>query len=129
MTKSIFKDKFSINSIQINKTNTTFTNAYDMASFLENKITSHPVATFISIFDNYEHTSNIKGEIQDGIKNALVVIFCFGKAIPSSKIMSIRPRSFGITEYEDCFSIDFMDAPSDEMTQIMITWAKELKNK
>ena len=129
MLKSIFKEKFSINSLEINKNETTFASAAEISTFFEDKINNHPVAKYISTFDNFEHTSNLNGPIKDGIKAALVVIFCFGKAIPSIKIMSIRPRSFGITELENSFSIDFEDAPSDEMTEIMINWTKEIKNK
>jgi len=126
MTKSIFKEKYSINSLLINKNDTKLTSANEIAKFFEDKITSHPVAKYISTFDNFEHTSNMNGEIQEGIKAALVVVFCFGKAIPSPKILAIRPRAFGITELENSFSIDFMDAPSDDLTSVMVSWAKEL---
>jgi len=129
MTKTIFKDKYSINTLFISKNETTLSNAKEIANFFEEKITVHPVAKYISTFDNYEHTSSMNGEIQEGIKAALVVMFCFGKAIPTPKILAIRPRTFGITELEDSFSIDFMDAPSDDLTNIMANWTKELKNK
>ena len=129
MTKSIFKDKFPINSIEINKNKTTFKSANEIAIYFQNKITQHPVAKNISIFDNFEHTSNINGAIQDGIISAFVVIFCVGKEIPSAKILALRPRAFGITEFENSFSIDFMDAPSDNLTDVMSAWTKELINK
>jgi hypothetical protein len=129
MTKSLFKDKHPINSLIVNKSETTFKDANEIANFFENKINNHPVAKYISTFDNYSHTSSMNGEIASDIKAALVVIFCFGKAIPSPKILAVRPRTFGISELENSFSIDFMDAPNDELTQIMTNWAKELKNK
>jgi len=129
MTKTIFKDKYSINTLLVSKNETKFQNAQEIANFFEEKITAHPVAKYISTFDNYEHTSSMDGEIQEGIKAALVVMFCFGKAIPTPKILAIRPRAFGITELENNFSIDFMDAPSEDLTNIMTNWAKELKNK
>jgi hypothetical protein len=129
MTKSIFKDKFPINSIEINKNKTTYKTANEIASYFEEKINKHPVAKHISTFDNFEHTSNINGAIQDGIKAALVVIFCVGKEIPTPKILAIRPRAFGITELENSFSIDFMDAPSENLIDVMATWTKELINK
>ena len=129
MTKSIFKDKFPINSLQINKSKTSYKSANEIASYFEEKINQHPVAKHISTFNNFEHTSNINGAIQDGIISALVVIFCVGKEIPTPKILAIRPRAFGITEFEDSFSIDFMDAPSENLLEIMSTWTKELINK
>ena len=129
MTKSIFKEKYSINSLIINKNETTFKNSKEIAKFFEQKIIAHPVAKYISTFDNYEHTSAMNGEILEGIQEAQVVVFCFGKAIPTPKILAIRPRAFGITQLEDTFSIDFMDAPSDDLTNAMSNWAKELKNK
>ena len=128
MTKSLFKEKYPINSLEINKNETTFKSALEIATFFEEKISSHPVAKYISTFDNYEHTSNINGAIQDGIEAALVIIFCVGKEIPTAKILAIRPRAFGITEFENKFSIDFMDAPSENLIEVMSNWAKELKN-
>ena len=128
MTKSIFKEKYSINSLIINKNETTYKTANKIADFFEEKINTHPVAKYLSTFDNYEHTSSINGEIQKGIKAAVVIMFCFGKAIPTPKILAIRPRAFGITELNDSFSIDFMDAPSEDLTNIMSSWVKELKN-
>jgi len=129
MTKSIFKEKYSINTLLVSKNETIFSTSQEIASFFEEKIIAHPVAKYLSTFDNYEHTSSMNGEIQDEIKSALVVMFCFGKAIPNPKILAIRPRVFGITELENSFSIDFMDAPSDDLTNIMTNWTKELKNK
>jgi hypothetical protein len=129
MTQSKFKEKYSINSLVIGKDETTFTSAKEIEASLKAKIDAHPVAKYIATFDNFEHTSNVNGEIHDEINSAIALIFCFGKAIPTPKMLAIRPRTFGICELEDSFSIDFMDAPADDLTNIMITWAKELKNK
>ena len=81
----------------------------------------------IAVFDHYAHTSSIDGEINPDIKSAKNIIFCFGKAIPNTKILAARPRSIAIAELKDKFVIEFIEAPNEQMHQIMETWAKDLK--
>ena len=129
MTKTNFQDKYPILSIKINKNETTYKSVDEILEKFKNNIKNHKIAKFISIFDNYEHTSSIDGEINPDIINAKIIIFCFGPAIPNEKVLAIRPRSFGVSEFNDYFSIDCLEAPNEKITQTMIDWAKEIKNK
>jgi len=126
MTQTTFMDKYPINSLEIPKNKTTITNIDEILSYFKDKIIEHPIATFISIFDHYAHTQSINGEINPEIKNAKNIIFCFGSAIPNTKILSVRPRSIGVAELEDSFMIEFMDAPKEDIQKLLITWSKEL---
>ncbi len=62
----------------------------------------------------------------EGLKNAQNIIFCFGPAIPNTKILAARPRSIGICEFDDHFIIEFIEAPKEELHALMESWAKEL---
>lgn len=62
----------------------------------------------------------------EGLLDAQNVVFCFGPAIPNTKIVAVRPRSVAICELENAFVIEFIEAPKEEMHALMETWAKEL---
>jgi hypothetical protein len=63
----------------------------------------------------------------DGLIDAQNVIFCFGQAIPDTKMLAVRPRSIGICEFEDRVIIEFLEAPKEEMHKLMEDWARDLK--
>lgn len=128
MTKSLFLDKYPINSLVIAKDQTKYTNIDEILEFYKTKIQEHPIAAFISTFDHYTHTKNIDGEINPDIKDAKNLIFCFGSILPNAKMLAARPRSIGITELADSFSIDFLDAPNEKLQEVLVGWTKELVN-
>jgi len=78
---------------------------------------------------NQIHTKNLDGSINDEILDAKNVIFCFGMAIPNSKILAARPRSIAISEFKDKFSIDFIEAPNEKLHDVMEAWTLALKIK
>ena len=127
MQKTIFMDKYPVHSFEILKSEISQTTVMELAEYFRDKIEEHPIATNITIFDHYKHTQSIDGDINPEIKDAKNVVFCFGQAIPDSKILAIRPRSIGICELEDKFIIDFLEAPKEKMQEIMSQWTKALK--
>jgi len=127
MKKEIFMDKYPIYSIEFTKDEVSVKNSADIVEFLKEKIEAHPIAKLISIFDHYSHTKSIDGEIEDGIVDATNVVFCFGSAIPTSKILAVRPRSIGICEYEDRFVLNFTEPPKEQLNELMESWVKSLK--
>ena len=102
-------DKYPIHSFEILKSEINQKSVDELAEYFRDKIEAHPVAVNIAIFDHYKHTKDINGDINPDIKDAKNVIFCFGQAIPNSKILAIRPRSIGICDLEDKFIIDFLE--------------------
>jgi len=130
MKKTVFMDKYPIFSLEINKNETTYKNVDEIIAYLKSLVDAHPVAKYIAIFDHYEHTSSMKdGEINDAIKDAKNLIFCFGKQLPNTKILAVRPRSIGICELENSFVIDFLEVPNEQLHQVTETWAKSVANK
>jgi len=127
MKKEIFMDKYPVYSLELLKTEVKQQNVPEIIEYFKAKIEAHPIAKFIAVFDHYAHTTSLDGPIMEGMKDAQNVIFCFGPAIPNTKILAARPRSIGISELEDRFVIDFIEAPKEQLHDLMESWAKDLK--
>ena len=129
MTKTTFMDKYPVFSLNVKKTETTFENVDAIVAHFISLIEAHPVAKFIALFDHYEHTSSMQdGTIAPEIKDAKNVIFCFGKQLPTSKILAVRPRSIGICEFEESFEISFLEVPNEQLHEVTEKWAKSVVN-
>jgi hypothetical protein len=129
MKKTQFMDKYPVHSLELQKSNIKQTNIVEIIEYFKAKIQAHPIAKFIAVFDHYAHTKELNGEINPSIIDAQNLIFCFGPAIPNTKILAVRPRSIGIAELEDKFVIEFIEAPKEQIHQIMEEWAKGLENE
>ena len=127
MTKTIFMDKYPIFSHEIKKDATKHQTVDAIIEQLKSLIEKHPVAEYIAIFDHYQHTSNL-GEnlIAEEILDAKNLIFCFGKQIPTTKILAVRPRSIGVCELKDSFMIDCMEAPNEQLQKTLEEWVESL---
>lgn len=126
MKKTILMDKYPIFSLELLKEEVEVKNAQEVVTYFKEKIETHPIATFITVFDHYAHTRNLDGKILEGLIDAQNVLFCFGSAIPNTKILAVRPRSIGICEFNDKFVIDFLEVPNEELHELMENWAKAL---
>lgn len=126
MKKTILMDKYPIFSLELLKEEVEVKNAQEVVGYFKEKIETHPIATFITVFDHYAHTRNLDGEILEGLIDAQNVLFCFGSAIPNTKILAVRPRSIGICEFNDKFVIDFLEVPNEQLHELMENWAKAL---
>lgn len=129
MKKTVFMDKYPIYSLELQKSEMKLTSAKDVATYFREKIQNHPIAKFIALFDHYSHTKELNGQIMEGLIDAQNIVFCFGQAIPNTKMLALRPRSIGICEFEDKIIIDFLEAPKEEIHQLMQEWTTGLKNK
>ncbi len=129
MTKTIFMDKYPVYSLELNKTEIDQVSADEIIEYYKEKIDSHQIATYIATFNHYAHTKKINGDINPDILDAKNIIFCFGKAIPNTKILAARPRSIGVAELKDRFVIEFIEAPNEQLHDVMEMWSKNLKTK
>jgi|SaaInlV_200m_DNA_3_1039701.scaffolds.fasta_scaffold02198_6 hypothetical protein len=129
MKKTIFMDKYPVYTLELDKSNIKKTQILEIVEYFQSKIKAHPIAKFISVFDHYTHTKELNGEIDPSILDAQNIIFCFGPAIPNTKILAIRPRSIAIAELTDKFVIEFIEAPKEQIHQLMESWAKGLENE
>ena len=129
MKQTVFQEKYPIFTLDIEKKETHYKTAQEIINFFKEKINSHPVCTYIGEFDHYTHTKNLpEGQIADEIKDCKIVMFCFGNKLPNGKIAAVRPRSIGVTEFDDKFEIAFLEAPALIANEVMEGWVKELKN-
>lgn len=127
MEKSIFMEKYPVFSHKIEKTQTSYKSVDEIIEVLKEKIQKHPVAVYITVFDHYAHTSSLpESVILEGLKDAKNLLFCFGKQLPTTKIMAVRPRSIGISELDDSFIIEFLEVPNEQLQSVVKEWVESL---
>ena len=127
MKQMILQEKYPVFTLDINKNETHYKTAQEIIEFFKEKIELHPVCKYIGEFDHYSHTKSINGEIAPEIKDCKIIMFCFGNKLLNGKISAVRPRSIGVTEFEDFFEIAFLEAPALIANEVMENWVKELK--
>ncbi len=128
MKKTILMDKYPVYTLELEKSEVSQKTVSEILEYFKAKIEAHPIAQFIAIFDHYTHTKNLDGEIMEAMLDAQNIVFCFGSMIPNTKILAVRPRSIGVAEFEDKFVIEFLEAPKEQLHELMETWAKGLKS-
>lgn len=127
MKQMILQEKYPVFVLDVFKNETRYKSANEIINFFKQKIDAHPVCKYIGEFDHFSHTKSIDGEINPEIKDCKLVIFCFGNKLPNGKIPAVRPRSIGVTEYDDKFEISFLEAPALIANEVMEGWVKDLK--
>ena len=126
MKQTTFKETYPIYTIEFKKSELKQDSVEALIEYFKGKIDEHPKAALISTFDHYAHTTKIEGEINPEIKAAQHIVFCFGMQLPAPGAMAVRPRSIGVTELEDRFVINFMEAPNPVANETMESWVKSL---
>ena len=127
MKKTIFMEKYPVWTLELDKNEVAQKSVIEIIEYFKKKIENHKIAKFIAIFDQYSHTKDLGGDIHPEIKDAQNIIFCFGPVIPNTKILAARPRSIGVCELEDKFVVEFLEAPKEQLHDLMESWAKSLK--
>ena len=125
IAQTLYNGKFPVYSIDVSK-HETYRDLHSLVPIFKSKISNHPVACHIADFDHHAHTKRAGGEMPKGLLNAINLIFCFGPKIEDGHMMAVRPRSFGIAEFETHFTISFLEAPSQVATQTMKAWVEEI---
>jgi hypothetical protein len=125
--QKVFKEKYHIFEIEYEKNELVYKNTNEIISALKNKIDENEIIAYIATFDQYNHTLNIKGEINPKIKDAKNIVFCFGREIPTPEVLAVRPRSIGVVELENSFVVNFLEAPNEQANIAMENIIKSLK--
>lgn len=127
MKQVTFKEKYPIFTLELSKKECRFSSSDEIIAYFQEKISFHPVAQFIAIFDHFSHTKNIPdGEILPELKDAKNIIFCFGKELLTPLVLAVRPRSIGVAEFSEKFIISFMETPNPSSTLTVEEWIKSL---
>jgi len=129
MQQALLMEKYPVFYMELGKDETTFSSVDEIIAYFKENIDAHPIASYIAIFDHYTHTKNLPdGKIAPHIHDAKNIVFCFGIALPDTKVMAVRPRSIGVCETDNGFDINFMEAPMPLANTAMEKWAKSLRN-
>jgi len=129
MEKISLMDKYPVFSLTVAKNELSQKSVDEIIEFFKAKVEAHPFATFIAIFDHYTHTKSIEDCVLDtNIKAAKNLVFCFGKQLPNSKMLAVRPRSLGVVEFEDSFEINFLEVPNEALHKVVSEWVESIKN-
>ncbi len=118
-------EKYPVYIKEISKSKTKFKNVDEFINALKTKVEDDEIATYIWIFDHFEHTKNIDGEIMEWIIAGKILLFCFGQSIPKPQAMAVRPRNIAIAEFEDKFVVSFLEAPVEKANTKKIDWIIE----
>jgi len=125
MKKIMLMDKYPVYTKEISKDKTKFKNIDEFVEALKEKIEQDPVATFIWVFDHYEHTKKLWGEIPEWMIAGKIILFCFGQNIPAPQALAVRPRNIAIAEFDDKFVVSFLEAPVEKANTKKINWILE----
>ena len=129
MKQKTIMEKYPVYELEIPFNETNFKSVDAIMEFLKEQISVHPVARYIEVFDHYSHTKALKeGVIDEKIKDAKNIIFCFGKELKGHEVLAIRPRSIGVAKMQDGFVITFLEAPNEAINETMEKWAKACAN-
>ena len=127
MKQQLLQEKYPVYVLEVQKSETSYKNTDEILAYLKGCIDAHKIAVFISVFDHYSHTKSLEeGEIGEGIIDAKNIVFCFGIKLPKPVMLSVRPRSIGVAEYEDKFVISFLEAPMPIANEAMESWVKAI---
>jgi hypothetical protein len=127
MKQQLLQEKYPVYVLEVEKSESKYKTTDEILAYLKGCIDEHKVAVYISDFDHYSHTQSLEdGEIEEGIIDAKNIVFCFGIKLPKPVMLSVRPRSIGIAEYEDRFVISFLEAPMPLANTAMESWVKAI---
>lgn len=127
MKQTLLHEKYPIYRLELARDETSFGSVEEIAGYFRQCIEAHRSACFIAEFDHYAHTLSLpEGRIGEGIRAARNLVFCFGITLPDPQVLAVRPRSIGIAETKEGFTIAFMEAPMPVANSAMEDWAKGL---
>lgn len=127
MEQKLALGKYPIFSKELSKSQIKYSSAEDILNYFKAQIDANPMVAYIGTFDHYNHTKSIGGQVPADIKDIQNIIFCFGPQVPNVDIVAVRPRSIGVTELENSFVVNFMEAPGAMPNQVMMQWVAGLE--
>lgn len=127
MNQTIMEQTLPVYVLQIKRTECCFDSMGEIVAHIKQQIEENRTARFIAIFDHYAHTKGLpEGQLDENIQAAVNIIFCFGLTLPEPSQLANRPRSIGICETADEFTISFIEAPMPVANAVIETWVKSL---
>jgi hypothetical protein len=114
-------------SLQLEASECRFETVDEIVGYLKQKIESHKAASYIATFDHLEHTRRLpEGQVAEGIVAAINLVFCLGFTLQEPSQLATRPRSIGICQHQEGFTVSFVEAPMPVINALMEEWALSL---
>jgi hypothetical protein len=130
MKQSLLQEKYPVYSVEIGHQETSYGSVDEIIRYFRGCIEGHRCARFIGVFDHYAHTIGLpEGQVDEGIRAAQNIVFCFGITLPDPHALAVRPRSIGVAETRHGFTITFMEAPMPVANAAMEDWALGVRNQ
>ncbi|WP_295888488.1 DUF6858 family protein [uncultured Thiohalocapsa sp.] len=130
MKQTLLQEKYPVFVMELGRDETALTDIDAICGYFRGRIESHRCARFIAEFDHYAHTCSLpEGQVDEAIRAARNIVFCFGIALPSAQVLAVRPRSIGIAETATGFIISFLEAPMPIANAAMEDWAEGLRRR
>ncbi|MFP4147551.1 MAG: DUF6858 family protein [Halorhodospira sp.] len=126
LNRFMLRDTYPVQSLELAKADTHHT-VDSILDHLHRRIEADSRVAYIATFDHYSHTTQQpEHEIADDIRDARLVLFCFGLRLPVPEAPAARPRSISVVETDDRFVISFMEAPMPLANNAMTEWVEAL---
>jgi hypothetical protein len=126
-TQTLLEETVPVYLLEIERSECCFDSVDEIAAHFKEQIEANRSACFIALFDHFAHTKKLPaGQIDEKIRAAVNVVFCFGLTLPEPVQLANRPRSIGICETANRFIISFMEAPMPVANALIESWAKSL---
>ncbi len=127
MKKEMILEKYPVFVEEIAKDALPYEDVDGVIEYFKSKIEADSIATFIEVFNHYEHTKCLEsGMINPEILDAKNIVFCFGEKLPDPRMLAVRPRSIGVAQMQNKFVVSFLEAPVPHVNDKMQEWVKEL---
>ncbi len=123
----LLRDTYPVRSLELQKDETSLSSVDEILEHLRERIDADSRVAYIATFDHYSHTtSQPEHEIADEIRDARLIIFCFGLRLPVPEAPAARPRSISVVETDERFVVSFMEAPMPLANNAMTEWVEGL---
>jgi hypothetical protein len=128
LKQAIAQIELPVFTLQLEPAECRFDSVEEIADYLKHQIESHKAAKYIATFNHLEHTANLpEGQIAEDMDAAINLVFCFGFSLQDPSQLALRPRSIGICQDSNGFTISFVEAPMPVVNALMEEWANALK--
>ncbi len=127
MKETLRKEQYPLFMLEIGKSETSCRSVDEILDHLQQRIERQGKAYYIARFDHLAHTRSLpEGRVDEKIRDAKCILFCFGLTLPSPESLAGRPRSIGVAELADRFVVTFLEAPMPVANSAMEQWARAI---
>lgn len=130
LKRFVIREQLAIYTLEIGRQECVYHSVNEIADYFQRCIEADDTARWIATFDHFNHTGMLpNGQMAESIRAAVNVVFCFGLTLQEPSQLAFRPRSIGICETDEGFSISFLETPMPVANGLLEFWAQELNQE